>query len=185
MPDITIIIGVLYTIQNLFYRIELVRTKHHQALVSFMQYDIFSYDFAKVTFFQEEYGKFIQFIERMIGCIRPIECKLISTIGIIGKIASIYTVGNDKQLYIIKQPVKRSLVVALYLVIRLFKLHSTTLQFNLHQRQTINQKSHIITAFFASFRCDLVGNLELILTPLLPIQKFHPYTLPISHFKRI
>ena len=92
MPYIAVIVRVLYTIQNLLYGIELIRTKHHQALVTLMQHDIFPYDFAKRTFFQEEYGKLIQFIERMIGSIRPIKCKLITAIGIIGKITGVYTI---------------------------------------------------------------------------------------------
>ena len=138
MPDIAVIVGVLHTIQNLLHCIELVRTKYHQALVALMQHNILSYDFAKRTFFQEEYGKLIQFIERMIGSICPGECELIPTIWIIGKIASINTVGYDKQLDIIKQSVKRSLVITLYLVVCLFKFHATTFQFNLHKWQTID-----------------------------------------------
>ena len=138
MPDITIIIGVLYTIQNLLYRIELVRTKYHQTLVTLMQHDILSYDFAKCTFFQKEYSKLIQFIEWMIGGICPVECELIPTIWIIGKIASVNTIGYNKQLNIIKQSVKRSLVITLYLVVCLFKFHATTFQFNLHKWQTID-----------------------------------------------
>ena len=61
-----------------------------------MQHNILSYDFAKCTFFQEEYGKLIQFIERMIGGICPVECELIPTIWIIGKIASVNTIGTTE-----------------------------------------------------------------------------------------
>ena len=138
MPNIAVIVGVLHTIQNFLYRIELVRTKYHQAFVALMKHNILSYDFAKRTFFQEEYGKLIQFIERMIDSICPGECELIPTIWIIGKIASINTVGYDKQLDIIKQSMKRSLVITLYLVVCLFKFHATTFQFNLHKWQTID-----------------------------------------------
>ena len=67
-----------------------------------MQHDIFPYDFAKRTFFQEEYGKLIQFIERMIGCIRPIEGKLVTAIRIVGEVTGIYTIGYDKQLDIVE-----------------------------------------------------------------------------------
>ena len=61
-----------------------------------MQHDILSYDFAKCTFFQKEYSKLIQFIEWMIGGICPVECELIPTIWIIGKIASVNTIGYNK-----------------------------------------------------------------------------------------
>ena len=92
MPYIAVIVGVLHTIQNFLYGIELIRTKHHQTFVALVLHDIFPYDFAKRTFFQEEYGKLIQFIKRMIGSIRPIECKLITAIRIVGKIAGIDTI---------------------------------------------------------------------------------------------
>ena len=100
MPDITVIIGVLYPIQYLFYSIELVWAQHHQALITLMQYDVFPDNLAERTFFQEKHSKLIQFIERQICSIRPVECKLISAIGIVGKIASIYAIGDNKQLNI-------------------------------------------------------------------------------------
>ena len=71
--------------RNFLYGIELIWTKYHQALVALVQHDIFPYDFAKRTFFQEKDSKLIQFIERMIGGIRPIECKLVTAVRIIGK----------------------------------------------------------------------------------------------------
>ena len=49
MPDIAIVVRVLYPVQNLLYRIKLIRAKHHQALVALMQYNIFSYNFTERT----------------------------------------------------------------------------------------------------------------------------------------
>ena len=96
MPDITVIVGVLYPIQYLFYSIELVWTQHHQALITLMQYDVFPDNLAERTLFQEKYSKLIQFIERQIRRIRPVKCKLISAIGIIGEITSVYAIGDNK-----------------------------------------------------------------------------------------
>ena len=96
MPDITVIVGVLYPIQYLFYSIELVWAKYHQAFIPFMQYDIFSDNLTERTLFQEKYSKLIQFIEWQICRIRPVEREFISTIGIIGEITSIYAIGDNK-----------------------------------------------------------------------------------------
>ena len=54
-----------------------------------MQYDVFPDNLAERTLFQEKYSKLIQFIERQIRRIRPVECELISAIGIIGEITSV------------------------------------------------------------------------------------------------
>ena len=148
MPYITVIIGVLYPIQYLFYSIELVWTQHHQALITLMQYDVFPDNLAERTFFQEKHSKLIQFIERQICSIRPVECKLISAIGIVGKIASIYAIGDNKQLNIVEQPMKGCLMITLNLIVCLFEFYTPTFQFNLNQRETIDKNRHIIATFF-------------------------------------
>ena len=117
MPYIAVVVGVLHLIQYLLHGIELVRTKHHQALVALMQHDVFSYDFAERTFLQKCGCKLIQFIERHIGCVRPVERELIASVWIVGEVACVDTVGNHEQLNVIKQPVIRSLMIALDLVV--------------------------------------------------------------------
>ena len=111
MPDITIIVGVFHTVENLLHGIELVRAKHHQTLVTFMQDDILTDNLAQRALVEEHCGKFLQVVERHIGCIRPVECELISAIRIICKIASVYTIGYDEQLDVIKQSMKRYLSI--------------------------------------------------------------------------
>ncbi len=59
-------------------------------------------------------------------------------------------------------------MVTLYLVVCLLQFNSTTLQLYLYQRQAIDKDCHIITAFLAPLYGNLVGNLKLVLTPLLP-----------------
>ena len=82
-----------------------------------MQHNIFADDFAERTFLQECGCKLIQFIERHIGCVRPVERELIATVWIVGEIACVDTVRNNKQLDVIKQTVIRSFVIALNLVV--------------------------------------------------------------------
>ena len=174
MPDITIIVGVFHTVENLLHGVELVRAKHHQTFVSLMQYNIFANNFAQRTLVEEHSGKLLQVVERHIGGIRPVECKLIAAIRIVGEIASVYTIGYDKQLDVIKQSVKGSFVIALYLVVCLFQFHTSTLQFYLNQRQTIDKYRHIVTAFLSALNRNLIGNLKLVLTPVSSVQKLHP-----------
>lgn len=184
MPNIAIVVGVFYTVKNFLHRIELIRAKHHQALVTLMQNDVLAYNLAQRTLVEEHCGKLLQVVERHIGCIRPVESELIATIRVVGKIASVHTIGYDKQLDIVKQSMKGSFVVALYLVVRLFQLHTSALQFNLNQRQTVNEYRHIITALFPSFNCNLVGNLKLVLTPMGTVQELHPQAFTTFKFKR-
>ena len=82
-----------------------------------MQNNIFAYQFAESTLIKEKCCKLIQFVEWSISCIRPVDCKFISAIGIIGEITSVHTIGDDKQLNIIEQPMKGCLMIALYLII--------------------------------------------------------------------
>src|SRR5574344_2417299 len=89
MPYIAVVIRIFYLVENLLNSIILIRAKYHQALVTFMQYNIFTYQFAKSTLIEEKCRKFIQFVEWGVGSISPIKCKLISAIWIIGKISSI------------------------------------------------------------------------------------------------
>ena len=110
-----------------------------------MQYDVFPDNLAERTLFQEKYSKLIQFIERQIRRIRPVECELISAIGIIGEITSIYTIGNDKQLNIVEQPMKGCLVIALYLIVCLFEFYTPTFQFNLNQSEAALEAGLIAT----------------------------------------
>ena len=184
MPDITIIVGVFHTVENLLHGIELIRAKHHQAFVALMQYYVLAYNLAQRALVEEHCGKFLQVIERHIGCIRPVECELISAIRIICKIASVYTIGYDKQLDVVKQSMERSLVVALYLVVCLFQFHTSALQLYLNQWQSVDKYRHIVTAFLSALNRNLIGNLKLVLTPVSAVQELHPQAFTAFQFKR-
>ena len=69
---------------------------------------------------------------------------------------------------------KRSLVIALYLIIRLFQLYASTLQFYLNQWQSVDKYRHIVTTFLSTLNRNLIGNLELVLTPVSAVQELHP-----------
>ena len=185
MPDITIVVGVLHTVKNLFYGIELVGTEYHEAFVPFMQYDVLADNLAKVTLVEEEGGKLVQLVERNVGGIRPVERELESAIRVVGEISGVHTIGDDKQLDIVEQAMKGCLVVALYLIVSLFQFYTPALQFYLNQRQAVDEYRHVVTAFLSSLNGDLVGNLKLILAPMCPVKKLNPHTLATFQFKRI
>ena len=174
MPDITIVIGVFHTVENLLHCIELVRAKHHQTFVTLMQYYVLTYNLAQRALVEEHCGKLLQVVERHVCGIRPVECELEAAIRIVGEIASVHTIRYDKQLDVIKQAMKRSFVITLYLVVCLFQFHASTLQFYLDQRQTVDKYRHIVTTLFSALNRNLIGNLELVLTPVSAVQELHP-----------
>ena len=79
---------------------------------------------------------------------------------------------------------KRSLVIALYLVVCLFQFHTSALQFYLNQRQTIDKYRHIVSTLLSTLNRDLIGNLKLVLTPVSAVQELHPQAFTAFQFKR-
>ena len=61
-----------------------------------MQHDVFTDDFAKSAFLKEKCGKLIQFVERYIGRIRPVERELVTAVRIVGEIACVYAIGDNE-----------------------------------------------------------------------------------------
>ncbi len=62
-------------------------------------------------------------------------------------------------------------MVTLNLIVSLFQFNAATLQFNLHQRQTVDEDGHVIATFLATFNRNLIGNLKLVLTPILLVEE--------------
>ena len=62
-------------------------------------------------------------------------------------------------------------MITLNLIVSLFQFNAATLQFNLHQRQTVDENRDIISAFFAALNRDLIRNLKLILAPILLVEE--------------
>ena len=121
------LVCVFNTIDNLLDCVILIWAKHHQRLLTLVKDDIFADNLAKRTLVKEEVGKHIEVVECIITLVSPIECELVSAIRIIGKVAGIDTVRNYKYLNVVKQAVKRCLVVSLDLVVCLLQLHASLL----------------------------------------------------------
>ena len=169
MPDIAVVIGVFHTVENFFHSIELIRAEHHQAFFPLMQYNVLANNLSQRTLFEENRCKLLQVIERHVGSISPVERELITTIRVIGEIAGVHTIGNDKQLDVIKQTMERSFVITLYLVIGLLKLHASAFQFYLDQRQAVDEYCHVISTLLSSINRNLVRNLKLVLAPMCAV----------------
>ena len=69
---------------------------------------------------------------------------------------------------------ERSLVIALYLIICLFQFYASTLQFYLNQWQSVDKYRHIVATLLSALNRNLIGNLELVLTPVSTVQELHP-----------
>ena len=134
VPNIAITVSILNLVDNFLYGIVLIWPEHHERFVAFVHHYIFTDHLAERTLVEKVSGKNTQFIVWLISLARPIESKLEALIWIVGKVAGIDSVGNHEYLDIVKQPVERSLVITLNLVIGLFQLNAATLQFNLYQR---------------------------------------------------
>ena len=75
-------------------------------------------------------------------------------------------------------------MITLNLIVSLFQFNATTLQFNLHQWQAVNEDGHVITTFLTPLNRNLIGNLKLILAPILLVEELEPHTLPVLCFQR-
>ena len=78
---------------------------------------------------------------------------------------------------------ERCLMISLDLIIRLLKLNSSSFKFNLHKRKSVYKDCHIIAALLPTLYSYLIGNLELILTPLLCIQERNPNYMTVLKLK--
>ena len=179
MPDIAVLVGILHPVEYLLYGIKLVGTKHHQALVSLMQYDVLANHLPQVALVEEEVGEFAQIVERHVLSIRPVERKFIATVRVIGKVTSIHPVADNEKLDVVEESVKRSLMVSLNLVVCLFQFHTTLLQLYLYQWQTIDEYSHVIAALLSSLNSYLVADLKLVLAPVLLVDELNPHPFAI------
>ena len=77
----------------------------------------------------------------------------------------------------------RSLVISLNLIVSFLQFNSSTLQFYLNQRETIDKNGNIIATVLSAFNSYLVAYLKLILTPLLFVDELNPHTFTIFKLK--
>ena len=88
-----------------------------------MKHDVFANHLTKGTFIKEHCCKQTEVVEGVVILVRPIESKLVALVGVVGEIAGVYTVGDNENLYIVEQAMKRCLMVALHLVVGLAQFH--------------------------------------------------------------
>ena len=123
VPNEAVVGRVLHLIQNLLHGIELIGAQHHQTFVTLMKHDVFANHLTKGTFIKEHCCKQTEVVEGVVILVRPIESKLVALVGVVGEIAGVYTVGDNENLYIVEQAMKRCLMVALHLVVGLAQFH--------------------------------------------------------------
>ena len=131
MPDIAVVVADDYTVEDFLNGVVLVRAQHHQALVSLVQHNVFADHLAKSAAVKEHGREKAEVVEWVVGFVSPVERELVALIGIVCKVARVYTVGDNEDLDVIKQSVERSLVVTLDLVVGLLQFNAAFLQFNL------------------------------------------------------
>ena len=123
-------------------------------------------------------GELTKVVHRFIIRQCPIEGEFVTAVGIIGKIARVYAIGDYKKLDVIKQTVERGLLIALNLVICLLQFYASLFEFNLNERQTIDENGDIVSAGLTTFDSNLIGYLKLVLAPMVLVEKLYPDAMP-------
>ena len=119
VPNISVLVGVLYTVQDLLYCVVLVRAEDHQAFVSLMQDDVLGNHLAQGAFVKEMGRELAEVIHWLIVDEGPIESEFVTAVRVIGEITRVYAVGDDEDLDVIKQSPERGLLIALDLIVGL------------------------------------------------------------------
>src|SRR3989338_8147865 len=65
-------------------------------------------------------------------------------------------------------------VIPLNLIERLLEIHPSTLQLNLHKRESVDEQCHVIPILIPPNLCHLLRDLILILAPMIHIKKPNP-----------
>ena len=78
---------------------------------------------------------------------------------------------------------ERGLVITLNLIVCLLELYPAFLQLNLNERESVHKDSYIIAASLAAFNSNLIGDLELVLAPMVPVKEFYPNTFAVFCFQ--
>ena len=138
VPDVAVLIRVLDAVQDFLHSVILVRAEDHQAFISIVQDDVFGNHLAHGAFVKEVGRKLAEIVHRLIVGQCPVEGKLIATVGIIGEIARVDTVGDDKKLDVVEKAAEGSFLVALHLVVGLLQLYAAFLKLNLYERKAVD-----------------------------------------------
>ena len=124
MPDISVVIGLLYFLQNLLHCIILIRAEHHQHLVSLVKDNVLAYNLSESTFRKEIISEKLKVVHRLVIGSCPVERELVASVGIIRKISCVDSIGDDEKLDVVEKSVERRLLVPLNLIVCLFQFYA-------------------------------------------------------------
>jgi hypothetical protein len=85
---------------------------------------------------------------------------LFDRLQFVGQIFSIDSIADHKQLHVLKQTVAPKEWFWRLIWLKASLISMRTFEFYLYQRQSIDQKRHIITVLVTSFQTDLIGDLK-------------------------
>ena len=190
-----------YLLNDGFGSGNLIRSHHHQFAVC-REDTIPREDIENRMFGKERSRKIIQVPNDIILSIRPIrgELKRIASFGGfldlllaglvrpfavlylrfvtrgVGVILGVRTIGDNEQLDILKQSAirpKRIIAVSLDLIESLTYRHTSTLEFDMYHRQTINENRHVVPcAVFAFCGRVLMNDLQAVLEDMRLVNQF-------------
>ena len=121
------------------------------------------------------FGGFLDLL--LAGLVRPFAVlNLRFVTSRVGVILSVRSIGDNEQLDVFKQPTvrpKRIIAVSLDLIESLTYRHTSTFEFDMYHRQTINENRHVIPcAVFAVCRCVLMNDLQAVLKDMRLVYQF-------------
>ena len=200
MPDVSaalnlavqfVVVRYLDTLDDTFRGRYLVRSHHHQhplagedtILGQYVQQSVFREEcLGEVDEVEDGFVVAVcperRKLKRVAGLLRLVSVALLLFLdmvctGGVGIVFGVGAVADDENLHILVQTTSRPErvpLITVYLVERLFQLHATPLQFDMHQRKTIDQNGHIISCVVcAAIFLILVDDLQEVVVDVLSV----------------
>ncbi len=102
MPDVAVFVGGFDALKDDFDGVVLVGTQHHQHFVGLVQDDVFADHFGEVAFLQKGVGEVVELGDEVVFCICPVEGLFVFLFAVVGVVAGVDSVGDDKNLHVLK-----------------------------------------------------------------------------------
>lgn len=102
--------------------------------------------------------------------------------GVVGVVLGVDPVADHEELHELKQPLRGPVavpLVAVHLVEGLFEFQPPAFEFDLHQRQAVDQDRDIVAVFVGTLHRHLTRDLEFVLAPVDSIHELQVGRLPI------
>src|SRR5690554_189733 len=184
MPDITITTVLVNGIYNGLYGIDLVGAHNEHFLLALYQHQIAADQLAQGALGQEVIRKVVQMSNLLIALVSVLINGQEALIGIkaevlfavIGEIARIVTITDDKQLHEAQQSIGIAVASIVFILNDLFHRPAWAdlerLKLNLYQRQTIDQQNDVVP-MVAVIRVDtqLVNHFKVVLAPFTDVNE--------------